>query len=285
MATKRPPIRSLGSSASSFISLMAVAESGFGKTVLAGSADDMLIVSVDPEGTDSALYAGSKAKEVIVRSYEDMDEVYRWLRDEGHKEFGWMCVDSGPEMQKIFQGTWLEKNKANAGKRHPDVLGMDGHQVTQLQLIRFIKQINDLPMHKMWTALPMRLEDEEGEPYYLPNFHGGKGDVAQQVMGYMKVQGFGEFVETKPVKGGKPNMVRRWHFQPYGPFKGKDRYDALGAYMDNPTLPEIAATIAAKHPGRTTTGKVAPARPKKSASAGDRKTPAARRRRATSKSA
>lgn len=276
-----PKIQPLGAQ-SSFISFMAVAESGFGKTVLAGTEPGMLIISVDPEGTDSALYAGSQAQQWIVRTYEEMDEAYRYLRDKGHKEFEWACIDSGPEMQKIFQSTWIEKHRATAGKRHPDVLGIDGHQVTQLQLIRFIKQINDLPMHKMWTAQPIRLDDEEGNPYYLPGFHGGKGDVAQQVMGYMKVQGFGEFIEDKKAHDG---YTRRWHFQPYGPFKGKDRYDALGPYMDNPTLPEIASAIAAKRPGRTATGKVAPTRPKKSASAGARKSPTAKRRRAVSKSA
>lgn len=278
---KRPPIKKLGAE-SSYISMQLVAESGFGKTVLAGSEPSNLIISTDPEGTDSALYAGSKAEQIVARSYADVEEAYSWLRDEGHKEYEWLTIDSGPEMQKIFQATWLEKNRANAGKRHPDVLGMDGHQVTQLQLIRFIKQINDLPMHTLWTALPMRLDDEEGEPYYLPSYHGGKGDVAQQVMGYMKVQGFGEFVEDKKAKDG---FIRRWHFQPYGPFKGKDRYDALGAYMDNPTLPEIASAIAERRPGRTAEGKVASARPKKSASAGKSKTPTAKRRRAVSKSA
>lgn len=278
-----PKIRPLGAD-SLYISMQVVAESGFGKTVLAGSEASCCILSVDPEGTDSALYQGSKAQQWIIRDYEDMEEAYRYFRDKGHKEFKWLCVDSGPEMQKIFQTTWLNKNRANAGKRDPDVLGMDGHQVTQLQLIRFIKQINDLPMHKLWTALPLALTDAEGEPYYLPAYHGGKGDVAQQVMGYMKVQGYGEFATRKVKRNGKveEKIVRRYHFQPYGPYKGKDRYDALGPFMDDPTLPEITATIEAKRPGRTGQGKVAQARPKKAVSAAKK---TASTRRSTTKSA
>lgn len=280
MATRgsHPKIQPLGAD-SLYISMMVVAESGFGKTVLAGTADSMLILSVDPEGTDSALYQGSKADQWVIRDYNDMDEAYRYLRDTGHKEYDWLCIDSGTEMQKIFQKTWLEKNAHKAGKRDPEVLGMDGHQVTQLQLIRFVKQINDLPMHKMWTALPLRLEDAEGEPYYLPQFHGGKGDVALQVMGYMKVQGFGEFVEKKVKRGGKveTKISRRYHFQPYGPYKGKDRYDALGPFLDDPTLPGITATIEAARPGRTGAAK-------KKTAAGTRK-PSTAKRRGVSKSA
>lgn len=243
MATALPPqIHELGEG-NRYLNMCFCAESGFGKTVTLGSAGEkMLILSSDPEGTDSAYYQGSGAKEWICRDYDDIDEAYRWIRDKNNGRFDYVGMDSAPEFQRILQRTWLDKNKGNAGKRDPDVLGMDGYQITQNQFIRFVKQFNDLPVHTVWTAQPMQLEDAEGEVYYLPNIHGQKGDVAQQFKGYMKIVGFGSFVTKKVKKKDgtvEEKIVRRYHFQPYSGYKGKDRTDSLGAYKDDITLPEI----------------------------------------------
>lgn len=233
-----------------FAKFMIVAESGFGKSVLLGTAGNrMLILSVDPEGADSAFYQGSDADEWIVRTMDDLTESYNYLRSRGHTEYDWVAVDSLPEAQKIMQADWLDKNRGNAGKRHPDVLGIDGYQITQNQLVKYVKQMNDLPMHVAYTAKPIEMYDPEGNPYYLPNLHGQKGDIARDIMGYMKVQGFGTF-ETKKVrkadKSVEERIVRRYYFQPYGPYKGKDRTDSLGPYLDDPTLPQIAKMIEEK---------------------------------------
>ncbi len=250
----RPPIKPLGTT-QPWMNTCLVAESGFGKSVLLGTAGSkMLICSADPEGADSAYYQGSTSQEVIWRTYDDIQETYLWLRAEGYKEFEYVAIDSAPETQKIFQKDWLEKNAANAGKRNPDVLGMDGYQITQNQLIKFVKQFNDLPMHTLYTAKPLELFDPEGEPYYLPNLHGQKGDIARDFMGYMKIQMFGTY-HTKKVrqsdKSVKDVVVRRWYTSPHGPYKGKDRTDSLGQYIDDPTLPGIAKMIQEKAEAQT----------------------------------
>lgn len=234
-----------------YINMCIVAESGFGKSVLLGTAGkDMLILSVDPEGADSAFFQGSDADEWVIRDMDSLYEAYRWLRDEGHKIYKWVSVDSAPEVQKIMQQDWLEKHRANPGKRHPDVLGIDGYQITQNQLVKFVKQMNDLPMHVVYTSKPLELVDAEGEIYYLPNIHGQKGDMARDFMGYMKVQGFGTYEKKKVRKAGstevKEKLVRRYYFSPVGPYKGKDRTDSLGDFLDDPTLPEIAKVVSEK---------------------------------------
>lgn len=235
---------------SRYINMCVTAESGFGKSVLLGTpGKKMLVLSADPEGADSAFFQGSDADEWIVRDYSDVDESYRWLRNGGFKEYDWVGVDSAPEIQKIFQAHWLDTNRQNAGKRHPDVLGLDGYQITQNQFIKYVKQMNDLPMHVVYTAKPLELSDVDGNPYYLPNIHGQKGDMARDFQGYMKIQGFGTYHTKKVRKQSgevEERLVRRYFFQPYGPFKGKDRTDSLGEYMDDPTLPEIARLVSEK---------------------------------------
>lgn len=268
-----PAIHTVGI-ANRFINMCIVAESGFGKSVLLGTAGKkMLILSLDPEGADSAFYQGSDAEEWVIRDMDTLYEAYNWLRTKGYKEFDWVGVDSAPEAQKIMQLDWLDKNRANAGKRHPDVLGIDGYQITQNQYIRFVKQMNDLPMHVVYTAKPLELTNAEGEPYYLPNIHGQKGDMARDFMGYMKIQGFGEFVQKKIKGTDDRKLYRRYHFQPVGPYKGKDRTDSLGMYLDDPTLPQIADLVEKK----AASSKGAATRPASKKAAATKKTAARRR--------
>lgn len=235
-------ITKLGAS-TPYINACVVADSGWGKTVFAGTHPNVLFISADPEGTESAAIQGSEGQQWVVRTYEDVDKAYRWLRDEGHKVFTWVCIDSITEIQRIFQKSALEKAYEHNRKRDPDILGVDLHQKTQIQVLNFIKQVNDLPMHVLYTATPMRLEDEEGDPYFLPNIHGGKGDLAQQCMGYMMVLGYGTFKDKKVEGQNKTKRVRRIYFQTNGSFRAKDRYDALGNFKDDLTLPRMEQII------------------------------------------
>lgn len=222
-----------------FISFLLYAESGWGKTVFAGTTSRGLILSADPEGVDSAAIQGTNADQWIIRTYADTDEAYRYLRDKGHKEYDWVVVDTLTEIQKIFQRDWLDKNKDRAKNRHPEVLGMDGYQITQNQILAYVKQINDLPMHKLYTTKIIEFEDEEGEIYYLPDLHGQKGDVSRQVIGYMKLAGFGTWANPDD----EDDNTRRIYFSNRGAYRGKDRFDAMGRYRDDLTLPALEEII------------------------------------------
>ncbi len=249
MPAKHASIKKVGVS-QPYLNMCVVAESGFGKSVLLGSAGaKMLILSVDPEGADSAYFQGSEADEWVIRTFEELENAYKWLRDTGHEIYDWVGVDSIGEVQKLMQQDWLFKNKDKAKGRHPDVLGMDGYQITQNQVVKFVKQMNDLPMHTVYTAKPLEMVDAEGEIYYLPFLHGQKGDVARDFMGYMKIQAFGTYHNKKvrlADKSIEERLVRRFHFSPEGPYRGKDRTDSIGSFLDDPTLPQIAKIVAEK---------------------------------------
>jgi hypothetical protein len=231
-----------------FIHMAVVADSGWGKTVFGGSDDDVLFLTCDPEGTLSAGSLGSTAQEWPMKTGQDLDEAYRWLRDEGHREFKWVCIDTIGGGQRILQRSALDASyKAQPGKRDPDVPSMDVHQKAQIQTIKFVMQFNDLPMNTLYTAHPYNLEDAEGEPMILPYVHGGKGEVAQQVLGHMNVAGYGVTAEDD-----NGREVRRMYFRHTGPYRGKDRNNKLPRYIDKPTLRQVREIIEAP--------RVAPAR-------------------------
>jgi len=236
-----------------FIHMTLVADAGWGKTVFGGSDEGVLFLTCDPEGTISAAALGSTAEEWPIKTYKDLDEAYRWLRDEGHKEFRWACVDTVGGAQRILQRSALDASyAANPGKRDPDVPSMDVHQKAQIQTIKFIMQFNDLPMNTLYTAHPYNLEDAEGEPYILPYVHGGRGEVAQQALGHMNVAGFGVMAEDD-----NGREVRRVYFRNTGPYRGKDRFGKLPRYIDKPTLKQVRETIEApaSRPVRKTAAK------------------------------
>src|SRR3546814_6171402 len=83
--------------------MVGVADAGWGKTVFAGSDEGVLFLTCDPEGTVSAGAMGSSAEEWPIKTYKDLDEAYRWLRDEGHEEFQWVCIDTVGGAQRILQ--------------------------------------------------------------------------------------------------------------------------------------------------------------------------------------
>lgn len=238
-----------------YVHMVLVADAGWGKTVLSGTAPKCLFLVCDPEGTVSAASMGSEADEWEIKTFDDFDEAYLWLRDEGHKEYEFCVIDTVGGAQRILQRSALEVSyKANPAKRDPDVPSMDVHQKAQIQTVKMVMQFNDLPMHIIYTAHPMRLEDGEGEEFILPYVHGGKGEVAQQVHGHMNIAGYGTWRE----KDGK--QVRRMYFTHTGPFRGKDRFTRIGRYMDEPTIPKIMAKIGDATPRNGTAPARRPAR-------------------------
>lgn len=241
-----------------YVNMVLVADSGFGKTVFGGTAPKCLFLTTDPEGTLSAKAMGSDADEWPIKVFEDLDEAYCWLRDEGHQEYEWLCIDTAGGAQRVLMGSALDKSyKANPTKRDPDVPSVDVHQKVQLQIIKMTMQFNDLPMHVLWTAHPMELEDSSGNPKTLPYVHGQRGEIAQQFLGHMNVAGYGVLVEDEE---GKVAPIRRMYFCHTEGMRGKDRHNKLGRYKDNLTVPAMMEIINAPRAARKSPAKKVAAR-------------------------
>jgi hypothetical protein len=181
---------------------------------------------------------GSDADEWEIKTFADLEEAYAWLRDEGHEEYDWVIIDTVGGAQRVLQRSALDASyKAQPAKRDPDVPSMDVHQKAQIQTVKFVMKFHDLPMNVLWTAHPYNLEDGDGEPMILPYVHGGRGEVAQQVLGHMNVAGYGVMREVN----GK--QVRRMYFCHSEAKRGKDRFNKLGRYKDDVDVPTIQRLI------------------------------------------
>ncbi|QPX62600.1 RecA-like DNA recombinase [Arthrobacter phage Wollypog] len=222
----------------SYMHMMLTAPSGWGKTVYIGSHPKVLILLTDPEGSFSAKKLGSNAEEWTCRTAAELREAKNWLRDGGHELYDVVAVDNISHAQKLMMHESKANNLARPGsKADPLVPALDDYLRAQLGIEEFVLQMHDIPIHVIWTAWQEDHEDKEGNVHYAPSIQGSKGAVAQQIMGYMNINAFGETI----TKEGK--AVRRLWFTQHEKFRGKDRFHALGRYRDDLTLPQTLEAI------------------------------------------
>lgn len=223
-----------------YIHLMLVSGPGGGKTVLLGTAPNALFITTDPEGTVSAFMNGSKAKEIEVESYTDIVDAYNYLKNGGIEEMGleWILIDNTSETLQFARDECIKLSRARNKALDEFVMSQQDYQRSQNMLLKLVKQFNDLPVNVAWTAWQENVEDEEGNMFFAPAIHGQKGAVAQMVAGVMNVVGYIEVLEDD-----KGEEFRRVHFTHNGPFRGKDRYMALGKKRDNLTIPTLEKLI------------------------------------------
>lgn len=241
------------SDADESINMLVYGDPGSGKTVLAGTAPNALILAVEP-GTVSASRMGSKAKRVDCSTYPKFAKVLNGLRrgkvvnpDTGER-FDWIVIDSITKLQeKIVEDITTEANKSNAN-RSATILDMLGHQEMQNRMKRVVGAVNDLPENVLWTAHAMRAEDEEGDPIILPDLTGKNGTqdsttMSRYVVGTMGLYGYLKVQKDKDTGEEISDGKRRLIVKRDGPYFGKDRYNVFGGSITQPNIAEIATAI------------------------------------------
>lgn len=232
------------------INLMAFADPGAGKTVLAGTHDDMLIVSFEP-GTISAKRQGSKAQLVSITEWRQFsgflaDAVAgKIINPKTGKPFGWYAMDTWTNgQQMIAQEIMISRNWKNRAKSL-DQLEIQDYGEWQSRFKRATQTLCALPQNVLFTAHAMRTTDEEGNPIIIPSFYGKWGTddpttASQWMMG--TVHGYG-YLQVRTTVGDDPVDYRRWNFKRSGAYFGKDRWGVLEPYVNKPTLTKIQKLI------------------------------------------
>lgn len=228
-----------------YVRMALVAKSGFGKTVFCGTAPNALFLTTDPEGTISATGFGSTAEEWKVQSWQEIEEAFIWLRDEGivSEGYEWIIIDDATNTQAFAMKEALEIAVRKNANRDPFVPDKYEYQRSQNAFIAMVKKFNDLPVNIIYTTLRKGMEDGDGQEYYSAALQGQQGALAEQFLGYMNITGFGEVVEEK----GR-EAVRRYYFIHHKAYRGKCRIvkngkSVLGNYKDDLTVPEMMRLI------------------------------------------
>lgn len=241
---KPPQVGPLG--AGKYVRMALIAKSGFGKTVFCGTAPKALFITTDPEGTVSAHGMGSEAEEWQVKSWAEINDAYKWLRDEGLASEGyeWIIVDNVTEAQAFAMKESLEIAVKKNSNRDPYVPDKYEYQRSQNATIEMVKKFNELPVNIIYTSHRKGMEDGDGQDYYSAAIQGQQGQVAEQILGYMNIIAFGEVTTNS-----KKEEVRRYYFTHHNAYRGKCRFvvdgkSVLGAYKDDLTVEQMMRYVA-----------------------------------------
>lgn len=243
------------------VNLMVYGKSGVGKTVFAGSADKVLFIAPEDDGTISAAVQGSKADKWPVKTWKDVQLAFRWLREnmeEAQGKYDWVAIDSITRMQKLLKQDILDDAVAENSDRDPDIPQIQDYQKWQNKFERFVLGFNALPLNIVWTALVRAEEDEEGNDFLTADITGKGYQLAQTVASHMTSYGCMQAKEInvkddegntkKDEKTGKnvTKIVRFITWQDTGVVQGKDRTGVLAPRTVNKTLQEVNDMIFAK---------------------------------------
>lgn len=229
---------------------------GIGKTVFTGSAGKGTFIMDSDLGSESAEAMGSNADVMPVPDYEELHKAYDFLANDKH-DYNFVWWDSLTLFQdRTLIDDILVDAHADNPRQSEDVASQREYLVNQNRIGKYVRLFIALPINFGFTAHVMTGPNPQDpdQLLYMPMLQGGKGEFASKIAGYMNMVGYLGFANV-PGPNGNKIKVQRMQFRASDTVYAKDRFNALGAYMDRPTLPKVMDLIEAKR-----TSKPAPAR-------------------------
>lgn len=225
------------------IKIAAYGDSGSGKTTLGGTAENALIIALEP-GTISAKRSGSKAKVVYCDDWPKFQYVIDQAAKGALDKYQWLIIDPlHMAQQYLMQWLTMSAAEANPSNRDEDTPAIQDYGKAQSMFRRYVTKINGLPHNVLYLLSAMDSEDEEGNRLVMPNLTGKNGtadptNMSKWFMGTLHAYGY---LKVRRTEEGED--ARRLIFRRSGPYFGKDRYGVLTPHVDNPTIPQITDLI------------------------------------------
>lgn len=223
---------------------------GAGKTVLAGSADEVPemhpVLFVDVEGGSFSLRSFYPGVELVrVTSLQELVEVYKTLAlmEHGYKT---VVLDSISEINKMIMTDIMREVVSEDEERDPDVPSIREWGKLGEQMRRMIRRFRDLPMHTIFTALLDESEDKKGRSRRLPLLN---GKFKKEVVGFMDISLFVYAKHVRVNANGEPDpdadeaLHRFVLSSSTDEYVCKDRSNRLPEIMLDPTMTKLHALI------------------------------------------
>ena len=231
--------------------IMIYGDSGVGKTVWCGSGQRVLFIAPEDSGTLSAKRHGSTASKWPVKTWNDLLEAYEYVYEQleaGTFEFDVLAIDSLTEMQYMSMQHVLRLAVGEDAKRDPDVPQIQDWQRYYIIFEKMVRAFNDLPINVVYTALSRKVENAEGEDFYVPDIQGKEYLLSLKIASLMTSYGHMriELEDEKDNEGnatGRKLRIRRIYWEDTGTSRGKDRTKTLAPYTDNLSLRKVNEKI------------------------------------------
>lgn len=222
------------------------ADSGVGKTVLAGTAPNNLFLTVEAAGTESAKAFGSTSDELQIDTWQKLEEAYEYFKyGSGCDDYSWVTLDSLSEIEQVaFEDVLTAAHKKNPN-RSLDIPAQPDYQEVYIRMRKLVNRWNRLPVNVLYTAHAMRLatvdEDGDDSTLLLPLVGSSKnGKVSQQICGMVTLVGY--LTALDPEEDEEVGARRLWTSATERMF-AKDRHDAFGRYVDRANVESMAERV------------------------------------------
>lgn len=243
--------------------IMLYGDSGCGKTVVAGSCPNSLILACEPGYIAAARTSlGVPVGKRIVRKIPNSATLLTgldWLEAGGFKEFEWVILEGATTLEtKARLGYTAEAFDLNpASRAHRNLPAEADYYNTQNFIRGIMARLIDLPVNTLTTAHAMRFDDDSGDRSVVPSFQKKDGSLSNYVSGLMHSVGFmrkrwvdEEGIAVTETNGRKAHHeVRRclWQ-QTADPVTGtiyfaKDQFNAFGRYLDDINMQRLMELI------------------------------------------
>jgi hypothetical protein len=220
---------------------------GEGKTVFWSTGGErVLFINSDPEGTISGNAQGNVFHKVDAFDYDDLQQVYEWLKGDQPQDFRWIIWDSLTLFQDAVLIDDIMPDAVAENPRQEEFVPSKREYLINMNKIgRYVRQFAALPYNFGVSCHVMTTTESGGDgTLFMPQVQGK--NMPSKVSGYMNVVGYLGKAAREVPGNDKKVVTQTMQFRREGRHYAKDRWDALGAYMDRPTLPKVEKAIEAK---------------------------------------
>ena len=164
-------------------------EPGAGKTYLACTAPNPIILLTEPAVSDATMLAVRRDLGVDpavweIHTWEDLEEAYEYLQG-GQHEFTTIVIDSFTDLCRRLIRSVLDAATAKRASHDPDILEQGDWQRVGERLRYIARLFRDLPYDVVFTALVMEIQSEMLKvPYVQPK------SVARELAAYCNLVGY-----------------------------------------------------------------------------------------------
>lgn len=214
------------------INMLIYGESGAGKTLLSGSADDVpemrRVLVIDVEGGTLTLRdKHPEVESVRVKSWKDMQLVYDELYKSTH-DFTTIIIDSLTEVQKMSMDAVMRKLVDEYGDEATEVPQIREWNINIEQTRKFVRAFRDLPVNTIFTALATSERNARtGLTKRKPSL---SGKVKDEVAGFLDFVGY---LYVKEKDGETRRMLQCGQTEET---IAKDRTNNLPLVVEEPTM-------------------------------------------------
>lgn len=222
-----------------YLNMLVYGHPGAGKTRLGGTADDSPLTSpvlfLDIDGGTKTLRNKKDIDVIQVRDPQHLKEIHDELRVSNNGHYKTVVIDSLTELCKLDMRIIMLDVAGKNPNQDVDVPSQREWGKSNEHIRRIVRAYRDLEMNTIFTAHMVESKDEStGQMTYYPSV---PGKLKAEVPGFIDVVGY-LYVSIE-----QEELTRVIQFQQSKKIIAKDRTDALGPRMVDPTIPAMMELI------------------------------------------